>query len=1451
MSVPEPVGLATPTPVTPVSPSSPRPHPMDGALAQLTAMPAQLNAGPAMRSVDRVLDSLGNKAQNYAPHANVTMSFLNNASQAMTTLDQLDIAKNIERGIERFVDNVPWLMKSLDELARIHPAVTVAVLAFKAVYTLEITRQENDRRVVTLYVEMKDMMMVMVQLKGIDNHRHVGLDGEVLKDRLEDLAEQTAKDIKECANFCDTFLKKKLVVKVLKGPIWAEKLASLVQVFTDRKADFQFALAMHTANTIAEVKRQTTDIQAKLDVVIALFSRLVNPEEQKIAAEVDKKGGASKIRPMDDTTLKSLIDLEVSVRGGPEDNSDKDAKQAQEKQPGSIQRAKAGMTTKKTYSLDELKSELREDVDDALERNFQTFIGKFELQVSMLQIALERYIRTENDRVIGAVTDVVRQGPHMKIKDPELRQIWQDMGWRGNVKARLFVMTLQDHYRDLFEHAVASQEDPVTSDEWALEFLNMAWLEPIMEAFDDDASGYVTIAEVNKLMDMRPPDLNWSIPHWLAYWAIGWKIGASMYANRIMILLSSMRDTIPKVLPRNRAAVDDYFVVWWWVAMMVTGLQNTSDAERDTPIYRFLEYINWEEDRLRGNLEKVKYNIDASDTLNLVMGAGGLEKNALPLICLLLENDWRKIEAAQSVVLSRNEFTKSQGNIGQIMNAIQRRVKELNGLYLQQKLEPKEQFLKHAYGLFYHYRPDTDFWDLANGHHPLFTFPAIPPPPRDGPPDLEGMELEENPPVDTTLYDTVDEVTEDDLTAPDLLKPVLGQWYGFAYNEQLYPTRTMLSPHFHYTAERNAATAEDFHGSGIEFDGDPYGISGTVVHSPDGTVFVSWTLSYSGDFKIYYSGRLVDELTIMGTRSYDRNHAVVDWAFVLKKLPAEDLPFYPSPTELSENKYRALWKYAINVTLNNIRRRWCTWSYFAQRRDARKTYVELTWDLVDHHSIEHDARMSAIGRICTPKDIRFYDSITVNLIHTIPYHYDTGPCCNYFERIHHMRGARYICIDCAQEPFFQQVTFCDKEECYKQSIQKLAIPGLTRAHHPMHSFIKIRTILHRLAWPSLRDKALDYRNSHCPPLMSISPPVVPSSPSFRSMDPPKSLPFGGDGSYKNVIPKQDDDFGVGSDLAQVPIDAISPESPVPPDGPETEGDERDSLPGIPNAVTTHNPDTQQDVSKDPEDAEESSLQPVLGSDRAKDEPEPRSQPLNQGPEENVEIVLGNDEQANGPAPFESQPAESPGPYEKLDMPPLPPSDTEHASSTRSSSPREGGFSKFCNVCQRWIETDRWWWCLDCYAPICEDCEGKLLIRCWSCKRQFPQPTWYYGFSPETDFICDMCYARGVKGPDPDSIDSVWFKRHDYTHPLLLIQPWLSDPPDSPVLLSEEARTERRLASLEERISTLDGKFEQLQAQLDRMESNMAKAQEEMQAALLAKFTETLERMLGARTNGHA
>ena len=87
-------------------------------------------------------------------------------------------------------------------------------------------------------------------------------------------------------------------------------------------------------------------------------------------------------------------------------------------------------------------------------------------------------------------------------------------GWRRNVKARPFVMTLRDHFREKVQEiklgasVEVSKEQPRT-DDWALDYISVAWLQPIMEAFDDDGSGYITIAEINQFTDAIPKDLGW------------------------------------------------------------------------------------------------------------------------------------------------------------------------------------------------------------------------------------------------------------------------------------------------------------------------------------------------------------------------------------------------------------------------------------------------------------------------------------------------------------------------------------------------------------------------------------------------------------------------------------------------------------------------------------------------------------------------------------------------------------------------------------------------------------------------------------------------------------------------------------------------------------------------------------------------------------------------------
>ena len=104
------------------------------------------------------------------------------------------------------------------------------------------------------------------------------------------------------------------------------------------------------------------------------------------------------------------------------------------------------------------------------------------------------------------------------------------------------MLALRDYYRQLIEEKKRnlpegkSESRIAEEDEWAVEWITINKLQPIAEAFDDDASGFITIAEVNKFTSSRPQ--GWrcvnssnlrtrsdqtlhSLPHWLAYWAIG------------------------------------------------------------------------------------------------------------------------------------------------------------------------------------------------------------------------------------------------------------------------------------------------------------------------------------------------------------------------------------------------------------------------------------------------------------------------------------------------------------------------------------------------------------------------------------------------------------------------------------------------------------------------------------------------------------------------------------------------------------------------------------------------------------------------------------------------------------------------------------------------------------------------------------------------------------------
>ena len=73
--------------------------------------------------------------------------------------------------------------------------------------------------------------------------------------------------------------------------------------------------------------------------------------------------------------------------------------------------------------------------------------------------------------------------------------------------------TLKDHFRDHYDELCYREQvqkaKHSTSDEWALEYVGIRYLQQMREAFDEDGSGYITVRDVNRVTELLPKALGW------------------------------------------------------------------------------------------------------------------------------------------------------------------------------------------------------------------------------------------------------------------------------------------------------------------------------------------------------------------------------------------------------------------------------------------------------------------------------------------------------------------------------------------------------------------------------------------------------------------------------------------------------------------------------------------------------------------------------------------------------------------------------------------------------------------------------------------------------------------------------------------------------------------------------------------------------------------------------
>ncbi|KAI9069959.1 hypothetical protein FKP32DRAFT_1558713, partial [Trametes sanguinea] len=697
----------------------------------------------------------------------------------------------------------------------------------------------------------------------------------------------------------------------------------------------------------------------------------------------------------------------------------------------------------------------------------------------------------DGDRVIDAVT----AGPHDRLIDPDLHTIWKDMGWRGSVKARHFVLALRDYFRDKVDEGLRTGQGTDSSvqerDVWALEWINVTRLQPIAEAFDDDASGFITINEANEFTTSRPA--GWSLLHWLAYWAIGWQFAATVYRDKIERIFNEMFALKPKIHPAVRSSVDYYLhVVWTEISELTSSLQPyyPTPALRD----KFQGYIDSEERRLREGLKVVRYDIDALNTVTLITGRGRIEKYAFPLLYLLLERDFRVMRIAQQKVINKDELWDAADTIHWVLQAVDYRYGDLQGsssssdIFGQQKLDPRQQFKSFACGMFEHWRNPAGNWtrlwhQVSQGGH---DGPGDDH--EDVPQDILNYQLESDDLFDPSGYDAPGYIaTDKDLKAKWPLKAILGPWCGFVSKGYVYPSMPMFSIHVH------AVDSFHFEASGHAATGTSYTVAGTYLSDESSRICYTFSITYATRHEpMHFRGFLYDRgATFSGTwstqpldpslngTSFDRSlqsnpstpHSnspdthVAQGRFVFKRIPPHIMCCRPDPLEFQLNKTRALWKFALSAVRVQVGMRLCLWSYLSRRRDIRKRYIELLIRL-NYGTLNEDEQveLARIRQMLTPADARLYETRYDYELRTVPIHMDS--VCDHCESV--IIGPRIICLDCDSA---KSVDLCDDSRCRYSEIDTEKRPDLPSPHHPSHAVYKIRAVLHIREFEAMRSSA--------------------------------------------------------------------------------------------------------------------------------------------------------------------------------------------------------------------------------------------------------------------------------------------------------------------------------------------------------------------------------------------
>ncbi|KAJ6535553.1 hypothetical protein B0H19DRAFT_1383086 [Mycena capillaripes] len=421
-------------------------------------------------------------------HADVAMQ---NAGRLIQQIANSASKKQNKTNVRKILTALQQTMGVLGGAAEVDPRAKAAVTVFMSVLQLEVDRRDNEDEIVAVCYSMTSMIFVLRHLNS-----NVDRAGELL-DQLEEQMTNMSITIKDFGAFADVYYTKckSRLVRFARAGEFKGKIREFVSQFQEYQSNIEFVLVVRMAGNQVKMAANLREITKGISSLIDHVG-VPSTDSEKKAWDYIKKHGIQVLETEEGQTNVAKI-LQESITSN---------------------------------TIQALNSAL----DDLLDRNSTLFEVKLRGATMELTEAI--------DRSTNKILNRMDSGPHDLIDDPDVKEIWKGNGWKFSVKSRTFIDAVSNYYTGKF---AAPPDGDAPDDTWTLKILGKVINYPSLgEAMDEDASGFISVHEMNHFLKKNKED---STPIWFAFWAVGPLYLNDIYTDEISEIMDDLEDLCHKL----------------------------------------------------------------------------------------------------------------------------------------------------------------------------------------------------------------------------------------------------------------------------------------------------------------------------------------------------------------------------------------------------------------------------------------------------------------------------------------------------------------------------------------------------------------------------------------------------------------------------------------------------------------------------------------------------------------------------------------------------------------------------------------------------------------------------------------------------------------------------------------------------------------------------------------